>query len=484
MIIGNSNIILDVFTYGGEDTCFPDWELQLGNSLQIEALTHGDWKVQSGNALLINVSCEHLETCGNDWTNPTGNVVNVDFDCCDITSECLTGDWTNPAGNVVDVDFICCGSVIQTEPTIINGNSSISVDVVVNSTGSLLISGDSSISVDVVTTGSIVYTIIGNSSISVDVATSGVAGWVIEGNSSISVDVTTSGYIAHDILGNSSISVDVATTGTGVREIDGNSNITVDVTTVGEFIYTTGINGNSSITVDVATTGTAEASPVLFSSITVSVSTSGNGGWTGGPEMFASSAVGVSVATTGTAQFVYPISGLSQQTISILSTGTGSTLAEIIEGDSNQSIDVETTGTSYLDSINKEYLIKPFVLPTGPVRFTAKMVVDVDNKKYEIRDIKTNRTYLEKFNYDKWTNKLEIGSVIKDYIETNYEEENISSNRNITLRKYGCSELVIDIVIDYNYQFIKNQINIIKTITREFDRALLDTYSLYELEFE
>jgi chaperonin GroEL len=59
----------------------------------------------------------------------------------------------------------------------------------------------------------------------------------------------------------------------------------------------------------------------------------------------------------------------------------------------------------------------------GPVKFDIMMRVDIDNQKYEIMYVKTNKNYLQRFRYQKWTNLLDIGWYVKDETELHEIEE-------------------------------------------------------------
>ena len=80
--------------------------------------------------------------------------------------------------------------------------------------------------------------------------------------------------------------------------------------------------------------------------------------------------------------------------------------------------------------------------------------------------------------------RLDLGWKVKDEFSWSEDLDDYKVYRDTVLRKYGASLLVVRIVISDRYQFIKNPVNVTLTIDREVDRALLDTYGLYRLEFE
>lgn len=357
--------------------------------------------------------------------------------------------------------------------TSIEGNGSIIVGVESNGCGELSPAGISSITVSVSTSGSGAISIRGNSSRTVDVTVSGTG--EVFGN-------------LPEITGEGQTPVTVSTSGTAAYARVGDSSITVNVTVSGFAFKDT--EGQSSILVDVSTTGTGLKSiDAVAQNTLVSVLSSGTGVWTGGPEIIGNeSTTLVGVSSSGSGKLLNPIFSESSTIVQLLTSGNGTSIFiyEDILGDSNITIDIfaEFGGEKTGDE-EKEYIIEDEFSSGESINFVAHIIVDVDNRDYEIRNIKTNRIFLENFRRDRWLSQIEIGSVIKDeFVNLETVEENYKISRHTTLRKYGASEVLVEINISDKYRFIKNDINIKRLIDREFDRALLDTYALYELEFE
>lgn len=357
----------------------------------------------------------------------------------------------------------------------ISGNSSITVGVVSEGFGEMASSGpsgSSDITVSVASTGTGAISIIGNGACTVTVDSVGTAEFSsypeILGDGATTVTVTSTGTAAYDIFGDSTQTVTVTSTGTGVRQIDGNSSYTVSVATTGTGLKS--IDGNGT-------------------NVLVTVLSSGTGVWTGGPEIFGTEGnTTVNLFVTGAGRIVNPIYGEANNTIAVSSVGDGTSQYIYVDiiGQGSSLIDVFThTDGEVVSNTRDVFLIDQITSDYSGVSFEVYMLVDIDKKSYEIHSIKTNKSYLQDFRRFKWTKTMELGTVIKDEFSLTEEpSESYKTERHTTVRKYGASEIVLTINITDTYRFIKNEVNIAKLIDREVTRALLDTYALYELEFE
>lgn len=392
----------------------------------------------------------------------------------------------------------------------INGNSSILVPIEIIGTGENYIKGSSDLLIDLTITGTgdlIELPIDGNSSIVVDIDSIGSAALEKYGNSDVIIEVLTSGYVVHDILGDSNITIPVLVDGLVVRNIEGGGDIVVPIDSVGTGVRekfgdsnvvielnSEGLGapekfGDSDIIIDLDTIGEGQKSLVGRGTFRLELFSNGSGGWTGGYEMFGDSDRTLSIYADGIASWVLPISGISglvELTIESEGEGTQEIIYADIFGEGSCDITLETKTEDPEEAVKKKLKIERMDWNWEPIYISINMVVDTDNDVYEIRNVTTNRDYLKRYRYEKWYSNLEIGSTIRDEFEyiDSYDGDTYHIERYITSRKYGCSEVVVNIKIDHDYPFIKNRNNIIESINRDVDRAILDTYSLYELEFE
>lgn len=329
----------------------------------------------------------------------------------------------------------------------ISGISSIVVSFESSTTGELNPVGDSSINVEIQLTSTGVLTIYGNSDISVPVLT------------------TADGFSTPENFGNSSIVVDVISVATGVREINSSSSIDVEILALGTGVRE--INGTGSIA--------------------VSVVTSSDGNIFGGPEIFGESTPTVYFSTSSAAAILYPIYSSSSIVvpISVLSSGTNIMVYEDILAQSSLLVDINTGAESDLIEKDKSYLIDKLVSNKDEITYEADIVVDIENEDYEIWKIRSSKSFLESVKRGKMKKTFKIGTEIKDEIVlTETPNQFYKTVRKTTLRKYGASEINLKINISTGYRFIRNEVNVKRLIEREVDRAIFDTYALYELEFE
>ena len=360
------------------------------------------------------------------------------------------------------VDLVFSGAPFTSNPiNLVFGEEGDEVTLAITGAGSVLVPITSS------STGEM--SPIGNSnvSVSIDLVSSGVVR--INGAGGVPVAITTTGSGTNisyaDIMGSSSIVVSIDTVATGTKEIYGNSNIAVDIL--------------------VASTGTKE----IFgaSNIPVSITTTGSGAFSGGFEMFGSGTADVLVTSSSVAAVLNPIFGVSSTIVSIGVVGAGTSVMvyEDIFGHSSYTIEISTLFDADMVSDDRPLLIDNIEGNKDAITYEIDIVVDIDKRQYEIWKIQSNKQYLESVKRGKMAQTFELGTEVKDEFELiENPTEFYKTTRRVVFRKYGSSTINLQINISKGYRFIKNEVNTKRLVEREIDRAILDTYALYELEFE
>lgn len=336
---------------------------------------------------------------------------------------------------------------------------------------------------------SVVLGIQGSGSVVVSVAseTFGELSPVASSDITVSVGTATSGVVF--VTGAGGVPVSVTTTGAGqitsVVDIIGSSSVTVDVTSAST--GTKEIYGNGSATVSVTVTGTGTKESFVYSETPVSVTTQATGAFSGGPEIFGSGDVDVVILVTGGAAVLNTIFAASATpvAITVLGVGTSALIFDDIHGVSFVSISVETGIEGDMVSDDRPLRIPQIESNKDSITYSIEIAVDLDKREYEVWKIESNKSYLEVIKRNKLKTTFELGTEIKDSF-TLVEEpsEFYNTSRSVVVRRYGVSTIELQINIDKGYRFIKNEVNIKRLVEREVDRAILDTYALYELEFE
>lgn len=309
----------------------------------------------------------------------------------------------------------------------------------------------------------------------------------ISGISSIVVSFESSTTGELNPVGDSSINVEIQLTSTGVLTIYGNSDISVPVLTTADGLLISEKFGNSSIVVDVISVATGVREINGTGSFSVGVLVSGDGNIFGGPEIFGEASPFVYFSTASTAAILYPIYSSSSIVVplSVSSSGTNIMVYEDILAQSSLLIDINTSAESDLIEKDRTYLIDKLVSNKDEITYEVDIVVDIDNEDYEIWKVHSSKSFLESVKRGKMKKTFKIGTEIKDEIVlTETPNQFYKTVRKTTLRKYGASEINLKINISTGYRFIRNEVNVKRLIEREVDRAIFDTYALYELEFE
>lgn len=390
----------------------------------------------------------------------------------------------------------------------ISGKSSILIDVQQTSTARLNIRGNSNtlipitvscqlemdllptemygkeVIIEIDTKTELYHDIFIESDVSIDIDVFAFIGREILGEAETDILLVSEGALYHYIYGNADNLITIDTSGALKPEAFINSSVLITLDSKGDFFKDS--FGNSSVTITITTTADGEKSKAGYSNITIDIIPSGTAFWYGGYEMLMDSSVFINVKSKGELKRFFPIYGESKTHLTINGVGELSTSYTpiILHGESEYTLDLVTNGD--IQATNKQvvFLIDEYEIDRGVVRFEIDMVVDIDNQKYEIRKVNTNKEFLKLYRNKKWYSELEIGSDIKEEIEITKTDLNIESFRKTTLRRYGCSEITLQINIYEGYSYIRNKKNIEDTINKEVDRALLDAYALYELEYE
>lgn len=487
-----------------------DDSLNLGSSVLIDSYFR-EWFSEAGDQVNIDLDTE-LETDSTDlvlsppdgsvpdWESQSGNNLNIDFNCCD--SEDIP---TILGRSSVIVDLITDGEGETSVYPVIYGNGTAEVyivasgqgyhdieghgetivDLLVEGYGARPIDGDGDTTVNLSQVGVGALEKYGTGNTPVDLLTTGTGVREIFGESETIVDLFTNGVIAEPIPGHSSITVNLNTIGASVRQLNGYSEIELGILYVG----TGGLEkyAHSSVLVDLNTVGFGVRETSGNSSIILDVDTNGSGVWTGGPEIFGESETNILVRAVGQGQFLGTIYAFSELVVGLDAQGKAITqkVFDDLEGDSIVEVGLYSEGIGEIPQFqSKSFDIPIMDLYDQEVVIEITMHVDIDNEIYEIRKVETNTEYLKDYRYGMWKTRLDLGWKVKDEFSWSEDLDDYKVYRDTVLRKYGASLLVVRIVISDRYQFIKNPVNVTLTIDREVDRALLDTYGLYRLEFE
>ena len=485
----------------------PDWSSESGGNLAIyippKESSSGcppDWVDEPGNNLDINfVSCETVnvewkeESSENidfsfykSWVN---EIEDVDFD---LQSSFKAPDWKNQDSSLLDIDITCCGDGEVLRP--IKGYSQTFIELETISEVEMgeypVINGNSSTLLSITASGAGLKGIDGRGSetyIHVNVQGSGFLekyGW---GETKVEILCNSVGW--KEIYGFSDLVLSISSIGTGTKEVFGDSSLIVSVDSVGTGIRE--IQGIANTIVDIQSEGTATANLRGDFEYVIVLDTVGDSILTGGfPIDGESKETFVRVST-------YDASGLLKRAIfntfgtvalSVGTSGTG-TKDQTVEETLGHGKEIFLELISIAEIEKTDFFSQPLLLPEifetrEKIQFKVDMVVDIEKLDYEIRDIETNKEYLEFYRYDKWRDTFEVGSYVKDTIDINEQFDDYITERKTTIRKYGCSEVTLYIEIESTYEFIRNPVNIKKLIGKEIDRAILDSYALYQFEYE
>lgn len=411
------------------------------------------------------------------------------------------------------------------------GNGTTPVVINVSSNGYKSNIGFSSVTVSVGTTGEAVKIKYGFSYTVVAVDSVGEVALEKYLNSDVFVEVLSAGDGWKQKYGYSDSIVEIETEGNGWKSLWGYSRIYPQILSSGQIvktIYGNGVTqvtlegltepiGRGSNTVSIESYGVAQRSGGLpasgFSSIPVSVGTSAVGRMppeikgdifvetfleiiTYGTNIFYPTVEGegklvtLTIGTLGSSQLLDDNYADGRTNfVQVLTSGTAVNsgyMFEEIFGRSEETF-VEILSDSFADipqKIEQDLLIPAIFEPELAIRIKIDFVVDIENQVYEIRNVETNREYLELYGYEFWRKELVLGDSIKDLFRAEEPYTDYYVEKDSTIRKYGSSELSLYIEIYNTYKFVKNPVNIYTLIDKEVDRFILDTYALYEFEYE
>jgi hypothetical protein len=203
--------------------------------------------------------------------------------------------------------------------------------------------------------------------------------------------------------------------------------------------------------------------------------------------MFGNGPVDVVINTQSIAAVLNPIFGVANTpvTVGILGNGTSVMIYEDIFGQSSYTMEISTAFDADMVSDDRPLLIGKIEGNKDEITYEVDIVVDIDNRKYELWKIQSNKMYLESVKRGRLMQTFELGTEIKDEFElVENPTEFYKTTRTVVFRKYGASTINLKINIAKGYRFSKNEVNTKRLVEREIDRAILDTYALYELEFE
>lgn len=315
--------------------------------------------------------------------------------------------------------------------------------------------------------------------------------WQEQPGYDLKIQITCCGNQARIIRGYSNVaSILINSTGEAGITLEGNGETEVSIISTGTIRY--GIIGNQNTPISIIADGYGVVVQRASGEQTLEIITTGDAGLFGGPEIF-----GDTETPSNVGIYVYSAEGklknnifntLGNVTININARGTGTKDSTVVEtfGEGKEIfIELESRSELYINRyVQQELLMPPLFETREKVQIKIDMVVDIENQLYEIRNIKTNKPYLEFYRYEKWKKQLEIGSYEKDIINIDETFEHYFTERQTIVKKYGCSEMSLYIEISSDFKFIRNPVNIKKLVDKEVERALLDSYALYEFEFE